>query len=197
MDIPFLGYALDCILNGTVHLREQRMSDMVRSRDLISVNGLAVDAIEDGRRLHPGQLDLAWDELVVLSATGPQGDPAQRLRPTVGHPVRLVVGPYEIVGYLQVPVGVDPINHARRQSVLVLNFAAVRVQLHDGTTIHAHQTLLLNGRHNLGLQVVPELVVRQLVAKAWDPLREVREPAATRPAANTLLGRFAQGAVPA
>ncbi len=195
MDIPFLGYALDCILSGTVNLREQRMADLVRTRDVIAVNGLAVEAIEDGRRLHPGQLDLAWDDLVVVSATGPRGDPAQRLRPTVGHPVRVAVGPYEIAGYLQAPVGVDPINHVRRQRVIVLNFAAVRVQGHDGATIHAHQTLLLNGRHNLGVQVVPDLVVRQLVAQAWDPLRERLEPAAVHQATGGLTARLARGGI--
>lgn len=191
MEIPFLGYAMDCIVNGTVVLREQRMSDLLRDRDLVAVRNIEADALEDGRLLRQSALDMSWDEFVLVSGAGPQGDPAQRFYATRKFPVRVVVDPYEIVGYLHAPAGTDAIAFARHRRVIPLTDAAVRVRRASGSTVHRHATLLLHGRHGVGIESVPDVTVRALVAKGTDPL----EPEQTRAPAGSLMMRVAAGAV--
>ncbi|MEI7745628.1 MAG: hypothetical protein WCK58_17970 [Chloroflexota bacterium] len=166
MDLPFLGYAHDCIVNGTVTLREQRMADLVRDRELIAVRDMEVDALSDGRRLHHPALDLHWHELVLLAATGPQGDPSLRFYATRRHPVHAQVGPYEIAGYLHAPVAVDPFAFARHRSTIPLTEAAVAFRVGKRTEIHRHEALLLNGAYRTHLASVADGVVRHLVSRA-------------------------------
>lgn len=188
MEIPFLGYAQDCIVSGTVTLREQRIADLIRDQPVIAVRDLEAESLADGHRAHHPALDLEWHEFVLVAATGPQGDPAHRFHATRRYPVHAEIGVYEIAGYIHAPVNVDPFAFARHKSVIALTDAAVSIRHHDRTEIHRHEAVLLNGAFRTYLASVADGLVQHLAQRAVEPVAAGRRWPLQLPAPRKVAG---------
>lgn len=87
----------------------RRVSDVVNHAD-----GLAVEAVSDeGSSQEIGLEALDLDDALILLPPPQPTDPRHRLhRP--GHPVRIVVGPYEVVGDAHTPPGTQAVGFLLR-----------------------------------------------------------------------------------
>jgi hypothetical protein len=87
----------------------RRVSDVVNHADQLSVLPVSGPDEADETAFEP--LDL--DEALILVPPRQAGDPRHRLhRP--GHPVRIVVGPYEVVGDAHTPPGTQAVGFLLR-----------------------------------------------------------------------------------
>lgn len=162
MDVSFLAYATDCIVSGTVNLREPRFSDMLVDREVLTIKDVALDSLEDGHRVRVPVLDLMWSELLFAVAAGPRGAACLRPARSRTYPVRAAVGPYEIVGYLHTASGTDPVASARNRRIIALTDASVTINLPSGRVTHHHDAILLRHAFRSALESVPDATIQHV-----------------------------------
>jgi hypothetical protein len=144
--VLFLAYAEDCVLSGFVGLDTDRLSDLLNDNEEILLVDVQADDLADGGRREIAELAVARDELMLVSASGPRGLPARRIR-TRQHLVTLTIGPYAVRGYLHGPPGAAPVASFRRRRPMVpLTEATVEYQLGGVQYSQAVESLIVN-RH--------------------------------------------------
>ena len=144
--VLFLAYAEDCVLSGFVALDSDRLSDLLNDSEEILLVDVQADDLVNGGRREIAELVVARDELLLVSAGGPRGLPARRIR-TRQHLIMLTIGPYAVRGYLHCPPGAAPIASFRRRKAMVpLTEATVEYSLGGVQYSQAVESLIVN-RH--------------------------------------------------
>ncbi len=144
--VLFLAYAEDCVLSGFVALDTDRLSDLLNESEEILLVDIQADDLADGSRREIAELLVARDELLLISAAGPRGSLARRIR-TRQHLVTLTIGPYSVRGYLHCPPGAAPIASFRRRKAMVpLTEATVEYSLGGVQYSQAVESIIVN-RH--------------------------------------------------
>ncbi len=180
MDVDVVGYAEDCIIRGVLVLAEPRLTEQLTRQEALHLGKATLQALDDGRTVDAGDLDVTRDDLCAISSPGPRGAQAQRIR-TRQHPVVAEVGPYRVVGYLHASPTADPIAVARRRVVIPLTDARIAI----GATrevVGTHEVLILNR----------DRIVRIEPAEATDLdlAAEVEIPVAVDPLAKDRTGEL-------
>lgn len=127
MHESLVAYAEDCVVRGDVDLEDGRLSDLVNELDFLTFRGATLEALDDGRVVDVGELEVERHDLHLIPVQGRRGDPQRRLR-TAEDRVVLEVGPFFVTGNLHRPPNTQPMAALARWAKFVpLTDAAFRV----------------------------------------------------------------------
>jgi hypothetical protein len=143
-EIEFVGFAEDCRVEGRVDLGDARLADLLNGSRSIVVHDCVLVSTTDGHRQQLDSLEIARDELDIVVANGPRGDPERRLatRPS-GVAVRL--GPYSAEGFMHAPPTADPTRGLDRRPVMIaITDAVLEYQFCNERVSERFRTLLVN-----------------------------------------------------
>lgn len=105
---PLVAWAGDCVVRGSIDLGDGRLSDQVNELDLLTFFDATLEALDDGRQVRVGELEVERRELHLIEVKGRRGDPSRRLR-TIEDRVALQVGPFVVTGNLHRPPSAQPL----------------------------------------------------------------------------------------
>jgi hypothetical protein len=105
---PLVAWAGDCVVRGTIDIGDGRLSDQVNELDLVTFFDATLEALDDGRQVRVGELEVERRELHLIEVNGRRGDPSRRLR-TIEDRVALQVGPFVVTGNLHRPPSAQPL----------------------------------------------------------------------------------------
>ena len=153
--IDFVGFADDCRVEGTVDLDEDaRLADMLNRRPTIVVHGVTVVSTLDGHTQQLDELEIDRDELDLVVASGPRGDPKRRLA-TKPSGVTMKLGPYSAVGFMHGPPTSNPLSDiGRRQPMVAMTDVVLEYQFCAEAVSEWHRTLLVNRQLAMSLRAV-------------------------------------------
>jgi hypothetical protein len=117
-EIEFAGYAEDCRVFGFYRLAASRLTDALNDADAYDLNDVLLVRLDSGLGAQASCLTIHREELLLVRATGPRGDPGRRSRRRPS-PVTLQTGPYVVHGYVHGLPGGDPIAEVRRRRAMV------------------------------------------------------------------------------
>lgn len=117
-EVEFSAYGEDCRVYGRIQLAAERLSDMLNTHDQVLLVSVLVESLADGCTYAVDEVKIARDELLVVEALGPRGNPGRRTR-TRPYPLAVKLGPYEVRGYVHVTPGADVLNAVRRRRPMV------------------------------------------------------------------------------
>jgi hypothetical protein len=142
--IEFLAYGDDCLLIGRLRLYGDRLTDLLNDRDEFEIVDIVAERLSDGHAEQAPALTVTRDDLLLVQAAGPRGDPGRRLR-TRAYPIAAQVGPYRIGGQLHAMPGVDPALVIHRRGPMVpLTDAWVERPIGTDRDVHRIGTVVLN-----------------------------------------------------
>ena len=116
--LDFVAYAEDCVLFGRVRLAAERLTDMLNEHDEVLLIDVMAERLDGGGAIEVKEVLVKRDEILLVHATGPRGSVSRRQR-TRQHPIAVVLGPYEVRGYLHALPGADPLASLRRRKPMV------------------------------------------------------------------------------
>jgi hypothetical protein len=143
MRIPFMAFGDDAVLHGELLLEGDRLSDFIGQEGPFQIESVVMEALDDGRTLEVPAVSIARDDIVAITAGGPRGNPARRIR-TRPHPARAQAGPYEIVGYVHAPPSAHPFSGVVRRRVLPMTSALIRYRAAGRPLEWSFDALLVN-----------------------------------------------------
>lgn len=122
--VRFEAYRVDARIFGWVHLRADRLSDLVNACTELELLNAEVEDLAAGTTSAPFEgIVVQRDDLVAIHASGPRGDESRRRRTRV-HPIAMQSGRYLIGGHLHVPPGENPnVSLATRPPMIPLTEA--------------------------------------------------------------------------
>jgi len=171
-EVEFVAYAEDGRLSGRIRLDASRLSDMLNNHDEFLLEDILAERLPDGGTMLLPEFLVRREELILVHATGPRGDRAQRTR-TVTHGIALRAGPYLVNGDLHAAPGMDPLVFFRRRRPMVpLTDATVEYRAVESPVQEFAGTIVVNRDHI------------DWVRETEDGLRAVELPAIT----STALG---------
>ena len=130
-EIEAVAYADDCILSGHVRLTAERLSDVLNDHDEYEIVDALVEDLAGGHPLEIRSTLVHRDELLLVQASGPRGNPERRQR-TRQHAIVLKAGPYQVRGCIHVIPGSDPIaSFRRRKPMVALTDAVIEYSVGD------------------------------------------------------------------
>ena len=143
-DIDFVGFADDCRVEGKVDLEDARLADLLNRRKTITVrDGLLVSTL-DGHTEEFDSLEISRDELDIVVASGPRGDPKRRLA-TKPNGVTVKLGPYSAEGFMHAPPTANPVRgFDRRPAMVAITDAVLEYQFCDKPVSQWFRALLVN-----------------------------------------------------
>jgi hypothetical protein len=144
MQVAFKAYADDYTVGGATEFQGNRLADFLSGTEALAVRDVNVRALEDGREHDLPAAVIELEELCVVVAAGPRGNPALRLR-TRAYPMRAVVGPYAVTGYFHVLPTADPLAVVRSRRVVALRPVRIAFDVAGERIEETHDTLLLMG----------------------------------------------------
>jgi hypothetical protein len=142
MQVAFKAYADDYTVGGATDFQGDRLADILSGGDALAVQDVNVRALEDGREHDLPAAVIELDELCVVVAAGPRGNPELRLR-TRAYPMRAEVGPYAVCGYFHVLPTADPFAVVRHRRVVALRPVRIAFDMAGERIEEEHDTLLL------------------------------------------------------
>jgi len=153
--IDFVGFADDCRVEGKVDLDEDaRLADMLNRRQTIVVHGVTLVSTLDGHSQQLDELEIGRDELDIVVASGPRGDPKRRLA-TKPSGVSMKLGPYSAVGFMHGPPTSNPVaDIGRRQAMVAMTDVVLEYQFCEEPVSEWHRTLLVNRQMAMSLKAV-------------------------------------------
>ncbi len=116
--IDIVAYAEDCILSGRIGLAGDRLSDLLNDNESFELADVLVEDLEGGHAIELHNVVVSRDEMLLVHASGPRGDPARRHR-TRQHPIVAKSGPYIVRGYVHALPGTDAIASLRRRKPMI------------------------------------------------------------------------------
>jgi hypothetical protein len=116
--IEFLGFAADCRVEGRVDLQEPRLADLLNEHSTITVYDVTLTSTADGHTRAFPELEISRDELDIVVASGPRGDPKRRLATRLNG-VTVKLGPYSAEGFLHGPPAANPIRSLDHKPTMV------------------------------------------------------------------------------
>ncbi len=106
-EIEFVGFSDDCRVEGKIDLVDSRLADMLNSSRTIMVREVNLASTADGHTKELEKLEISRDELDIVVASGPRGDPKRRLA-TKPNRVSMKLGPYCAEGFMHAPPTANP-----------------------------------------------------------------------------------------
>jgi len=116
--VAFIAYGEDCIVTGHTILDADRLTDMLNLHDEYDLADVSVERFDDGEPLDLAEISVQRDQIILVQASGPRGDPARRHRTMPQH-LAVKMGPYRVRGFLHVLPGPDPVLAIRRRKTMV------------------------------------------------------------------------------
>jgi hypothetical protein len=142
--IDFVGYSDDCTVEGKVELEWPRLADMLNDRSTIVVHDAVLVSTADGHSTSFDKLEINRDELEIVVASGPRGDPGRRLA-TRPNEVKVKLGPYSAAGYMHAPATANPVTGLNRRPVMVaMTDAVLEYDFCEKPVSQSYMTILVN-----------------------------------------------------
>ena len=160
-EIEFVGFSDDCRVEGKIDLADSRLADMLNSSGTIMVHDVALVSTADGHTRELEQLEIDRDELDIVVASGPRGDPRLRLA-TTPDGVSMKLGPYCAEGFMHASPTASPvhgINH--RPAMVAITDAVLEYQFCDKTVSQWFRTILVNRDLAISVRTVSNPIVPQ------------------------------------
>jgi hypothetical protein len=182
--VALKAYAADCRVFGTVDLGDRRMTDVLNATPEIRVVAARLEDLESDTVVEMPELLIGREELCVVEATGPQGDPDRRLRTRTTR-VAVEIGPYRIEGWVHGTAASDPFATMVRRATWVALTDAILSERVAGPTPDAEVRTLIVNRE---LATVFREIEETLTALPWETWE--------RPAAHPRRGADMTNAYP-
>jgi hypothetical protein len=170
-EIDVVAYAEDCILSGRLPMAAERLSDLLNENLEFELVDVMVEDLVGNAPVETRDVVVHRDELLLVVATGPRGNPGRRNH-TRQHSIVARIGPYEVRGLIHSLPGTDPVESLRRRKPMIALTDAV-IDFSIGTTHHQRQASVVI----LNRDCVDSIAASQ----------EGRIPATDLPAENRLL----------
>jgi len=152
--IDFVGFSEDCRVEGKVDLDDARLADLLNSRRSIVVHDVTLVSTLDGHKQAFDKLEIERDELDIVVASGPRGDPKRRLA-TRPNGVTMKLGPYCAEGFMHAPPTANPVRGInRRPTMVAITDAVLEYQFCDEPVSEWFRTLLVNREMAVSLRTV-------------------------------------------
>jgi hypothetical protein len=152
--IDFVGFSDDCRVEGKVDLEDSRLADMLNSSAKIIVRDVTVVSTLDGHTQAFDKLEIGRDELDIVVASGPRGDPKRRLA-TKPNGVTMKLGPYCAEGFMHAPPTANPVRgFSHRPAMVAVTDAVLEYQFCDEPVSQWFRTLLVNREMAVSLRTV-------------------------------------------
>jgi hypothetical protein len=146
-EVEFVAYAADCAISGFIRLEVNRLSDLLNGSEEFELRNVLVDDFSGTPPAGVSEVLVKREELLVVHATGPRGNPALR-RPTRQHPVIAVIGPYQVSGYVHAMPGAPVLASLQRRGHIVpLSDASIDYVVGGSRQRRRVETLLINRDH--------------------------------------------------
>lgn len=161
-EIDFIGFADDCRVEGKVDLEDARLADFLNRNKAIVVRDAVLVSTADGHTKNFDRLEIERDELNVVVANGPRGDPKRRLA-TRPSGVAMELGPYCAEGFMHAPPTANPIRGLNsRPPMVALTDAVLQYESCGEPVSQWYRTLLVNRELAISM--------REVVAPAMVPI---------------------------
>ena len=142
--VEIVAFAEDSVLSGRIALAGERVSDVLNDNLEFSVTNALLEDLVDGHAIALRELLLQRDEVFVVDAAGPRGNPARRRR-TCQHPIVAKAGPYEVFGYVHTLPGSDPIKSLRgRKPMVAITDAVIGYTFGSEPQLRRANVIMLN-----------------------------------------------------
>lgn len=143
-EIEFVGFSEDCRVEGHVDLDDARLADLLNSRRSLTVRDVTLMSMLDGHTQTFEQLEISRDELDIVVASGPRGDPKRRLA-TKPNGVTMKLGPYYAEGFMHAPPTANPVRGIEhRPTMVALTDAVLEYEFCNEPVSEWFRTLLVN-----------------------------------------------------
>ncbi|MGD0018947.1 MAG: hypothetical protein ABSD62_06795 [Candidatus Limnocylindrales bacterium] len=143
-DIDFVGFAEDCRVEGRVDLEDSRLADLLNRRKTITVHDVTLVSTIDGHTQEFEKLEISRDELDIVVASGPRGDPKRRLA-TRPNGVTVKLGPYCAEGFMHAPPTANPVRaFAGKPTMVAITDAVLEYDFCNEPVSQWFRTLLVN-----------------------------------------------------
>ncbi len=153
-DIDFVGFSEDCRVEGRVDLEDSRLADLLNRRKTITVHDVTLVSTLDGHTQEFDKLDISRDELDIVVASGPRGDPKRRLA-TKPNGVTVKLGPYCAEGFMHAPPTANPVrSFDRRPAMVAITDAVLEYEFCSEPVSQWFRTLLVNRELAISLRTV-------------------------------------------
>jgi hypothetical protein len=153
-DIDFVGFAEDCRVEGRVELEDSRLADLLNRRKTITVHDVTLVSTLDGHTQEFEKLEISRDELDIVVASGPRGDPKRRLA-TKPNGVTMKLGPYCAEGFMHAPPTANPVrSFDRRPAMVAITDAVLEYGFCSEPVSQWFRTLLVNRELAISLRSV-------------------------------------------
>jgi hypothetical protein len=152
--IDFVGFSDDCRVEGKVDLEDARLADLLNNRASIVVHDVTLVSTVDGHKQAFKKLEISRDELDIVVASGPRGDPKRRLA-TKPNGVAMRLGPYCAEGFMHAPPTANPVRgFSHRPAMVAVTDAVLEYQFCDEPKSEWFRTLLINRDMAVSLRTV-------------------------------------------
>jgi hypothetical protein len=153
-EIEFVGFSGDCRVEGKVDLADARLADLLNSSRTIVVREVTLVSTTDGHTQEFERLEINRDELDIVVASGPRGDPKRRLA-TKPNGVSMKLGPYSAEGFMHAPPTANPVSGLNNRPVMVaITDAVLEYQFCDEPVSQWFRTILVNRDLAISLRAV-------------------------------------------
>jgi len=173
--VAFVAFSEDCRVEGKVDLGGSRLADLLNREETITVRDCVVTSTADGHAQAFDELEISRDELNIVVASGPRGDPSRRLA-TRPAGVAMQLGPYSAAGFMHGPATSNPVRGFHNRPIMVaLTDAVLEYQFCREPVEERFGTVLIN-RHMAeslhlleGYMTAPEMLETSDGAASTDP----------------------------
>jgi hypothetical protein len=118
-DTPFSAYSEDCLVRATLDLPAGvRLTDHLNDSDVVQLRGAQLKALDDGRVVDVGDLELDRTDLCAVEAPSSTAFEQFRIR-TRASRIQMELGPYLVVGLLHSPTAGDPLLGLNRRKTMI------------------------------------------------------------------------------
>ena len=170
--VALKAYAADCRVFGTVELGDRRMTDVLNATPEIRVVAARLEDLASNTVVELPELLIGREELCVVEATGPQGDPARRLK-TQTTRIAVEVGPYRVEGSIHGTAASDPLaTMVRRATWVALTDAIISDRSSGQASDGELRTLIVNRE----LASVFKEIEEALAALPWETWERADTP---------------------
>jgi hypothetical protein len=158
-EVEFSAFAEDCRVSGLVLLDAERLTDMLNEHSELTLVDVVVESLVDGTVSRLPEFTVQRDELLVVEATGPRGNPGRRTRAHRA-PVAVKLGPFELRGLVHVTPGASTLEAVRRRRPMVpMTAASIAYEVAGSRVLQVDRTLIFNRECADWIRVIdPELV---------------------------------------
>jgi hypothetical protein len=153
-EIDFVGFADDCRVEGKLHLDDARLADLLNNSSSIVVRAVTVVSTIDGHTQEFDELEIERDELDIVVASGPRGDPKRRLA-TKPNGVSMKLGNYCAEGFMHAPPTANPVRGiSHRPAMVAITDAVLEYDFCNQPVSEWFRTLLVNRQLAVSLRTV-------------------------------------------